>query len=139
MGNRLFVGGLSWNTDDHGLRSAFERFGEVTDSKVITDRETGKSRGFGFVTYSTEDAARAAMEQLNDTALDGRNITVNEAQERQPRSGGGGGRSYGGGGGGGRSYSAVSSAPAPEVERRGGRSKGRGRRGGGGDFGDDRW
>ncbi len=96
MSKRLFVGGLSWDTDDHGLREAFSRFGTVEDSKVITDRETGRSRGFGFVTFSNEDDGRQAIEQMNGQELDGRSLTVNEAQERQQRGGGGGG------GGGGR-------------------------------------
>ncbi len=100
MGNKLFVGGLAWATTDDSLRNAFEAFGTVTDAKVITDRETGRSRGFGFVTFSTSDEARNAVNGLNETDLDGRSIRVNEAQER-PRTGGGGGGGYGGGGGGG--------------------------------------
>jgi RNA recognition motif-containing protein len=97
MSKKLFVGSLSWNTNDSELRAAFEEFGEVTDAVVINDRETGRSRGFGFVTFSDGEAADAAMRQLNGSMLDGRNITVNEARERAPRGGGGGG-----GGGGGR-------------------------------------
>lgn len=96
MANRLFVGGLSWDTDDQGLQGAFERFGEVTDSKVITDRESGRSRGFGFVTFADSGSAQTAIEEMNGQPIDGRTVTVNEAQER---SGGGGG-----GGGGGRRY-----------------------------------
>lgn len=98
---RLFVGGLSWNTTDDGLRQAFERFGEVTDAKVITDRDTGRSRGFGFVTLADDQAAATAINEMNGATLDGRSIKVNEAEERSPR--GGGGRSGGGyrrGGGG---------------------------------------
>ena len=108
MGNKLYVGGLSWNTTDSGLRTAFEQFGEVTEAKVITDRESGRSRGFGFVTFTEESSASAAIEGMNGTELDGRTLKVNEAQERAPRGrggrgGGGGGRGgYGGGGGGGR-------------------------------------
>ena len=103
MGKRLFVGGLAWATDDSGLRAAFERFGEVEDAKVITDRDTGRSRGFGFVTYGTDADAETAMKAMDGTQLDGRSIVVNEARERKPRrDGGGGGRGgYGGGGGGG--------------------------------------
>ena len=97
MGNRLFVGGLSWDTDDGGLRTAFERFGELADGKVITDRETGRSRGFGFVAFVNADDARKAMEEMNGSVLDGRTLNVNEAHERQ-RGGGGGG------GGGGRRW-----------------------------------
>ena len=99
MSKRLFVGGLSWDTDDNGLRDAFERFGTVEDSKVITDRETGRSRGFGFVTFTNPDDATQAMDEMNGAQLDGRSLTVNEAQERQQRGGGGGG---GGGGRGGQ-------------------------------------
>lgn len=92
MSKKLYVGGLAWATDEHGLRQAFEQFGEVADAVVITDRETGRSRGFGFVTYENDDSADEAMEKLDGTALDGRNIKVNEARERAPRGGGGGGR-----------------------------------------------
>ncbi|KAF5727207.1 hypothetical protein HS088_TW22G00895 [Tripterygium wilfordii] len=94
---RCFVGGLAWATDDHGLSEAFSNFGEILESKIINDRETGRSRGFGFVTFSNEKAMRDAIEGMNGQNLDGRNITVNEAQSR----GSGGGGGYGGGGGGG--------------------------------------
>ena len=100
MGNKLFVGGISWNTDDSSLAAAFEAFGTVEEAKVITDRETGRSRGFGFVTMSSEDEATAAMSGLDGQEIDGRAVRVNVAQERQR--GGGGGRRGGGGGGGGR-------------------------------------
>jgi RNA recognition motif-containing protein len=106
MGNKLFIGGLAWATDDHGLRSAFERFGAVSDAKVILDRDTGRSRGFGFVTFENPDDAAAAMEAMNGADLDGRSLRVNEAEDK-PRRGprdfnrrGGGGGGYGGGGGG---------------------------------------
>lgn len=99
MKNKLFVGGLSWNTDDAGLRVAFQEFGEVTEAKVITDRETGRSRGFGFVTFANPQDAQDAQRELDGTALDGRTIAVNEARERR---GGGGGGGRGGNGGGGR-------------------------------------
>ncbi|MCP8971447.1 RNA-binding protein, partial [Ectobacillus sp. SYSU M60031] len=94
---RCFVGGLAWATDDRSLEAAFSTFGEILESKIINDRETGRSRGFGFVTFSSEQSMRDAIEGMNGKELDGRNITVNEAQSR--RSGGGGG-GYGGGGGG---------------------------------------
>ncbi|KAK3140316.1 hypothetical protein QOZ80_5AG0399260 [Eleusine coracana subsp. coracana] len=94
---RCFVGGLAWATSDDSLQAAFSPFGEVLESKIINDRETGRSRGFGFVTFANEQAMRDAIEQMNGKQLDGRNITVNEAQSR-----GGGGRSGGGGGYGGR-------------------------------------
>lgn len=101
MSKKLFVGGLSWGTDEYGLRAAFERFGELTEVKVITDRDTGRSRGFGFVTFANPDDANNAISEMDGSDLDGRNIAVNEARDRRDRGGGGGG-GYGGGGGGGR-------------------------------------
>ncbi|KAK2381787.1 Cinnamyl-alcohol dehydrogenase Flavonol reductase/cinnamoyl-CoA reductase [Trifolium repens] len=95
---RCFVGGLAWGTDSDALAKAFSSYGEITDSKVINDRETGRSRGFGFVTFATEKSMRDAIEGMNGQDIDGRNITVNEAQSRSRGGGGGGG--YGGGGGG---------------------------------------
>ncbi len=97
MSTKIFVGGLSWGTDDASLREAFEAYGEVTDAKVITDRDTGRSRGFGFVTFSTEDEASDAIENMNGAELDGRTLRVDSAHDK--RSGGGGG---GGGRGGNR-------------------------------------
>ncbi|MGE0792306.1 MAG: RNA-binding protein [Sandaracinaceae bacterium] len=97
MSNKLFVGSLSWNTDDRGLEQAFSRFGEITDAKVITDRETGRSRGFGFVTFADAAAARQAVQEMNGSDLDGRTVNVDIAQERGGRGGGGGGRRGGGG------------------------------------------
>ncbi len=106
MGNKLFVGGLSWDTDDNSLRNAFEQHGTVHEAKVILDRDSGRSRGFGFVTMSASDEAQAAISAMDGTSLDGRNIRVNEAMERGGRRDGGGGGGYrggrGGGGGGGR-------------------------------------
>lgn len=90
MSNKLFVGGLSWDTNDESLRGAFDRFGEVTEAKVVTDRETGRSRGFGFVTMSAPSDAQVAAREMDGTILDGRSIRVNEAENR-PRTGGGGG------------------------------------------------
>ena len=92
MSNKLFVGGLSWDTDDNGLRDAFEPYGEIREAKVITDRETGRSRGFGFVTYNSPDDATKAMEAMNGASLDGRNLKVDIAQDRRGGRGGGGGR-----------------------------------------------
>ncbi len=93
MAKKLFVGGLSWDTTDDGLRNAFAPYGEITEAKVITDRNTGRSRGFGFVTFSRDEDAKTAISKMHGTNLDGRSITVNEAQERSPREGGrGGGR-----------------------------------------------
>ena len=102
MSKKLFVGGISWNTTDQGLLSAFEQFGVVTDAKIITDRETGRSRGFGFVTFAEGNDADNAVEQMNGSELDGRTLNVNEARERSQGGGGGGGGYRGGGGGGGR-------------------------------------
>jgi RNA recognition motif-containing protein len=98
MPKKLFVGSLSWNTDDQGLREAFAQFGEITEAKVITDRYSGRSRGFGFVTFSDDEAADKAMSELNETELDGRTIKVNVAHDRNRDRDRGG---YGGGGGGG--------------------------------------
>ncbi|KAL6599932.1 hypothetical protein ACP70R_045583 [Stipagrostis hirtigluma subsp. patula] len=107
---RCFVGGLAWATDDRSLEEAFSKYGEILESKIINDRETGRSRGFGFVTFKDEKAMNDAIEGMNGQVLDGRNITVNQAQSRgggggggyQRREGGfGGGGGYGGGGGGG--------------------------------------
>jgi RNA recognition motif-containing protein len=89
MSNKLFVGGLSWNTDDRLLKEAFAAHGEITEAKVILERDTGRSRGFGFVTFTSGEEAAAAITALDGRELDGRAIRVNVAQER---SGGGGGR-----------------------------------------------
>ncbi len=102
MAKKLFVGGLAWATTDDGLRQAFERFGQVAEAKVIMDRETGRSRGFGFVSFNDDGQGSAAMQEMDGGQLDGRTIKVNEAQERAPRPGGGGGGGGGYGGGGGR-------------------------------------
>jgi cold-inducible RNA-binding protein len=101
MPKKLFVGGLSWGTTDDGLHQAFSQFGEIVEAKVITDRETGRSRGFGFVTFSNEDGASKAISEMDGTELDGRTIKVNEAEDKGPRGGGGGG-GHGGGRGGPR-------------------------------------
>jgi RNA recognition motif-containing protein len=82
MTNKLFVGGLSWDTGDQALQSAFTPYGTVTDAKVITDRDTGRSRGFGFVTFDSPDGARSALEAMDGTVLDGRTIRVDEAHDR---------------------------------------------------------
>ena len=99
----IYVGNLSFDTDDAALRAAFEAHGEVSSAQVITDRETGRSRGFGFVEMPSNEEANAAMTALNGTEIDGRALNVNEAKPRgESRGGGGGGRGgYGGGGGGG--------------------------------------
>ena len=107
MSKKLFVGGLSWGTTDDGLHGAFSQFGEIVEAKVITDRETGRSRGFGFVTFANDEGATKAIAEMDGTELDGRTIKVNEAEDKPVRSGGGGGGGRGGrggrsGGGGGR-------------------------------------
>ena len=90
MGKRLYVGNLSYDTDNDSLRGAFEQDGRsVTDVHVMMDRDTGQPRGFGFVEMGSEDEAQAAIQALDGTSLDGRNIKVNEAQARPNRGGGG--------------------------------------------------
>jgi RNA recognition motif-containing protein len=103
MGNRLYVGNLAFQTSEDVIRDVFMESGEVTDVKLVTDRETGRSRGFAFVTMASDEAAQKAISELDGAELDGRNLRVNEAEERRdrPGGGGGGGRGFGGGGGGG--------------------------------------
>ena len=119
MGNKLYVGNLSYNVRDDDLQQAFAAYGHVASAKVMMDRDTGRSKGFGFVEMGSDAEAQAAINGLNGQALDGRAVVVNEARPREERpggfGGGGGGRSggggfgggggggYGGGGGGGRS------------------------------------
>ena len=87
MAKKLFVGGLSWGMTDEGLKQAFAPYGDITEAKVITDRDTGRSRGFGFVTFARDEDAKTAISKMHGTNLDGRNITVNEAQGKSPRGG----------------------------------------------------
>ena len=91
MGNKLFVGGLKWEATEDDLREFFAEAGEITDAVVLHDRDTGRSRGFGFVTYATDEEAKAAVEKFNEADFMGRKLTVNEARQREDRSGGGGG------------------------------------------------
>ena len=91
MSKKLFVGGLAWATTDQGLQSAFAAHGEITEAVVITDRETGRSRGFGFVTFVSDGDAQNAISAMNGQELDGRTLNVNEAQDRRGGGGGGGG------------------------------------------------
>jgi RNA recognition motif-containing protein len=105
MGNKLYVGNLSYNVTGSDLEQMFSPHGSVQSAEVINDRETGRSKGFGFVQMSNDDEAKAAIGALNGQEVGGRALTVNEAKPREerPRSGGGGGGGgYGGGGGGGR-------------------------------------
>lgn len=125
MATKLFVGNLSFSTTGADLEDLFSQAGTVTSANVITDKFTGKSRGFGFVEMSGAQEAQTAIERFNGTELQGRALTVNEAKP-QERSGGGGGRSFGGGGGGGRSGG-------------GGGGGGWNKSGGGGGGGGKRW
>jgi RNA recognition motif-containing protein len=127
MGKNIYVGNLSFDTTQDSLQELFEEYGEVSSVSVITDRATGRSRGFGFVEMATDEAARAAMAALNGQEVDGRELTVNEAKPREPRSGGYGGDRGGGGRGGSRGGS------------RGGGGRGSGGRGGGRGDDRDRW
>jgi RNA recognition motif-containing protein len=104
MGSKLYVGNLSYNTTGSDLEQLFGQHGTVQSAEVIADRETGRSKGFGFVQMGSDDEAQAAIAALNGQQHDGRNLTVNEAKPKENRSGGGGG--YGGGGrrGGGGGY-----------------------------------
>ena len=85
MSKKLFVGNLSWGTDDQSLRQTFEAFGEVEEAVVISDRDTGRSRGFGFVTFSDDEAADTAVSALDGSDMDGRPVKVNVAKERVRR------------------------------------------------------
>jgi RNA recognition motif-containing protein len=128
MGTRLYVGNLSFSSTVETVREAFARIGEVTDVHIVTDRASGQSRGFGFVTMGSPAEAQKAIESMNGAALDGRALRVNEAEDRPQRGGGGGG--FGGGGGGGGGFGGG-----------GGGGGGDRRRGGGGGGGDrrNRW
>jgi len=106
MGNKLYVGNLPFSATDDGLRELFAQSGSVNSATIITDRDTGRSKGFGFVEMSSDQEAADAITKFNGTNFEGRTITVNEARPKAPREGGGGGgggRDRGGrGGGGGR-------------------------------------
>jgi len=108
MGNKLYVGNLPYQMRDSDLEQAFSQFGSVTSAKVMMERETGRSKGFGFVEMGSDAEAQAAINGMNGQPLGGRSVVVNEARpmEQRPRSGGfgggGGGGGYGGGGGGRR-------------------------------------
>ena len=127
MSKNIFVGSLAWGTTSEGIEQAFAQYGVVTSAKVISDRETGRSKGFAFVEMET--GGDEAIKALNGSDMDGRQIVVNEARPREERSGGGGGGGGYGGGGGGRSGGGGG----------GGRSGGGGGYGGGGGGGRDRY
>ena len=90
MNTNLYVGGLPYSVTDESLEQLFSEYGTVESARVITDRETGRSRGFGFVNMGSPDEAQKAMEAMNGKEVEGRTLTVNEARERTPRTGGGG-------------------------------------------------
>jgi cold-inducible RNA-binding protein len=102
MATKLYVGNLSFKTTGDSLRELFSQVGTVESASIIEDRETGRSRGFGFVEMATAEDAAAAIEKFNGKEVDGRALTVNEAKPKTDRGGRGGGGGYGGGGGGGR-------------------------------------
>ena len=102
MARKIYVGNLPWSTTNADLEAMFSPHGAVRSAEVISDRETGRSRGFGFVEMETDEGMQAAVSALNGHEVNGRPLTVHEARERTPRSGGGGGRGGYGGGGGGR-------------------------------------
>ena len=131
MGNKLYVGNLPYSVRDGDLEQSFGQFGTVTSAKVMMERDTGRSKGFGFVEMASDAEAQAAISGMNGQALGGRSLVVNEARPMEPRPprsgggggyGGGGGGGYGGGGGGGGGYG-------------GGGGGGGGRREGGGGYG----
>jgi RNA recognition motif-containing protein len=99
MSNKLFVGNLSFNTTENDLQDAFAAHGTVLEANMMMDRDSGRPRGFGFVTMSTPEEAQAAINALNGKEIDGRALTVNVARPREERSGGGGGGGRGFGGG----------------------------------------
>jgi RNA recognition motif-containing protein len=137
MGNKLYVGNLAYSVRDESLQAAFGQFGTVTSAKVMMDRETGRSKGFGFVEMGSDAEAQAAVNGMNGQALDGRPLVVNEARPREERpggfGGGGGGRSGGGGGyGGGGSGRSGGGGGGGYGGGGGGRSGGGGGYGGGG-------
>jgi RNA recognition motif-containing protein len=141
MGNKLYVGNLAYSVRDESLQSAFSQFGTVTSAKVMMDRETGRSKGFGFVEMGNDAEAQAAINGMNGQPLEGRPVVVNEARPREDRpggfGGGGGGRGGYGGGGGGGGYGGGGGGGGRSPYGGGGRSPyggggGRGGYGGGG-------
>ena len=131
MGNKLYVGNLPYSVQDSDLQQSFGQFGAVTSAKVMMDRETGRSKGFGFVEMGSDAEAQAAISGMNGQSLGGRSVVVNEArpmESRPPRSGGygGGGGGYGGGGGGGGGRDGGFRSPYGSGPRGGGRDGGGG-------------
>jgi RNA recognition motif-containing protein len=136
MNNRLYVGNLAFHTTEDTLQQTFSNFGTVLEAKLVIDRETGRSRGFAFVSMSTEEEANGAIQQMNGADLDGRALRVNIAEERRPGGGGGGFRGGGGGGGGFRGGGGGGGGGGGYRGGGGGGDRGRGR---GGRDGGDRW
>jgi len=133
MGNKLYVGNLAYSVRDESLQEAFSQFGTVISAKVMMDRETGRSKGFGFVEMSTDDEAQSAINGMNGQALEGRAIVVNVARPREDRPGGGGG--FGGGGGGRGGYGGGGGGGGRGGYGGGGGSRGGYGGGGGGGYG----
>jgi RNA recognition motif-containing protein len=107
MGKKLYVGNLPYSANDQVLTDTFSEVGTVESARVVIDRDSGRSKGFGFVEMSSEDEAMAAIEKFNGAEVDGRRLNVSEARPQEPRTGGGGGGGrggFGGGGGGGRRF-----------------------------------
>ncbi|KPM38070.1 hypothetical protein AK830_g8475 [Neonectria ditissima] len=112
--SKLFIGGLAWHTEENTLRQKFEEFGPVEEAVVVKDRDTGRSRGFGFVRFSQDEDAQKAIASMNNVEFDGRTIRVDKASDNGPRGGGGFGGGRGGGFGGGRGgYNAPMQYGAP--------------------------
>jgi hypothetical protein len=141
MGNKLYVGNLSYNVRDDDLQQTFAQFGTVSSAKVMMDRETGRSKGFGFVEMGSDAEAQSAINGMNGQQMDGRALVVNEARPREERPGGfggGGGRSGGGGGGfggGGGGFGGGAGRSGGGGGYGGGGGGGGGRSGGGGGYG----
>ena len=140
MGNKLYVGNLPYSVRDGDLEQSFGQFGTVTSAKVMMERDTGRSKGFGFVEMASDPEAQAAISGMNGQPLGGRSLVVNEARPMEPRpprsgggyGGGGGGGGYGGGGGGGGGYGGGGGGGGGRREGGGGYGGGGGRREGGG-------
>jgi hypothetical protein len=139
MGNKLYVGNLPYSFRDSDMEQAFAQFGTVTSAKVMMERDTGRSKGFGFVEMGSPAEAQAAIQGMNGQQIGGRGLVVNEARPMEPRSGGGGGFG-GGGGGGGRGFGGGGGGGGYGGGGGGGRREGGGGGGyGGGGGGRDRY
>ncbi len=139
MGKKLYVGNLSYQVDSSELEQLFAQHGQVVSAQIINDRDTGRSKGFGFVEMANDNEAQAAIDALNGQEHGGRALTVNEARPREERGGGGGGGGYGGGGGGGGGRRGGFGGGGGGGGRDRGGFGGGGGRGGGGGGGRDRF